>query len=493
MPKTLRLHYILHTIYYILYTLTTMSQIKIYNTASGKKEVFQPLKDDYVRVYDCGPTVYDYAHIGNFWRYLISDFVRRTLEYNNYKVKQVMNITDVGHLTDDDLAADTGEDKIEKAAKKAEKTPGQIADFYTAAFLKDLRRLNIQQPTHMPKATEHIGQMIDLIKKLEEKGYTYRAGDYLCFDIGKFSSYCKLSKKNLQDLQAGERLEPIDEKKNPFDFALWVNDEEHLQKWDSPWGAGYPGWHIECSAMSMEYLGEQIDIHSGGEDNIFPHHENEIAQSEAATGKQFVKYWLHVRHNLVEGEKMSKSAGNMVTVQNIIDRGYKPLSYRYLCLTVHYRSHFNFTWDSLKAGEKAYNRLKRFTSELQKEAEGKAGGITPQLAEYKDNFTSYINNDFNTPQAIAVLWDLIKSYRSGDLQSTPENILSLISNYDRVLGLKLLEKEEKKEINKEIDPLIEKREKARRQGDYQQADEIRRQIEEQGYRLEDTPQGPRIV
>ena len=278
--------------------------IKLYNTLTKKIDDFKPLKTDFVRQYDCGPTVYFYAHIGNMWRYVISDLLRRVLEYNGYQVKQVMNITDVGHLTEDDLAADTGQDKMEVAAKKEKKTPQQIAEFYTQTFLKDIDRLNILRPHVMPKATEHISSMIKIINLLEKKGYAYWAGDkYFVYDISKFKNYGKLSGKKLDELKAGSRLEPVPGKRNPFDFALWIKDPKHLMHWDSPWGVGYPGWHIECSAMSMEYLGSTLDVHTGGEDNIFPHHENEIAQSEAATGKQFVRYWVHIRHNFVNGQK----------------------------------------------------------------------------------------------------------------------------------------------------------------------------------------------
>ncbi len=472
--------------------------LKIYNTLSRKKESFKPLGTDYIRVYDCGPTVYYYAHIGNLWRFLVSDLVRRTLEYNSYKVKQVMNITDVGHLTDEDLAADTGADKIEAAAKKEKKTPQQIAEFYTQSFLEDIRKVNIQRPTVMPKATEHIPQMIRLVKILEEKGYTYQAGNYLCFDISRFPDYGKLSGKDLDSLRVGERLEPIPEKRNPFDFALWIRDPEHLQKWESPWGVGYPGWHLECSAMSMEYLGEQLDIHSGGEDNIFPHHENEIAQSEAATGKEFVNYWIHVRHNLVHGKKMSKSLGNVILLQNIIDRGYDPLAYRYLCLTVHYRSQFNFTWESLGAAQKGLNRLTEFVLELADSAGiilddfEKTGNFPPELKDYRSQFIEHLNNDFNLPKALAVVWDSVSGYRNGTLSVKSQQILSLLADFDRVLGLKLIRGRKKTQIGKHIAGLLKEREKARLKGDFARADLIRSKINELGYCVEDTPQGPEI-
>lgn len=474
--------------------------MKLFNTLSRKKEIFRPLKTDFVRQYDCGPTVYWYAHLGNMWRYIVSDLLRRTLEYNDYQVKQVMNITDVGHLTEDDLAADTGEDKIEAAARKEKKTPEQIAGIYTDAFLLDLDQLNIQRPHIMPEATNHIPEMLVLIKKLEEKGFVYQAGNYICFDIAKFADYGKLSGKNLKELRAGARLEPVPGKKNPYDFALWIVDPNHLQKWDSPWGIGYPGWHIECSAMSMKYLGEQLDIHTGGEDNIFPHHENEIAQSEAATNKKFVNYWLHIRHNLVNGKKMSKSLGNVFTLQNLIDKGFDPLAYRYLCLTVHYRSKFNFTWEGLEGARESFNKLRGFLarsivssqqSVVSSQQSRPKAGPPPEEAttsKFTKDFLTAINDDLNMPQALAVVWNLVKS----DI-SEKEKVASLLE-FDKVLGLDLEKSlnKEKQEIPAEVLSLIEQREKERQKGNWEKADELREQIKNLGFSVEDTSQGCRI-
>ncbi len=447
--------------------------IRLYNTLTKKIEEFKPLKNDFVRQYDCGPTVYWYAHIGNMWRYLISDLLRRVLEYNGFQVKQVMNITDVGHLTEDELAADTGEDKIEIAAKKEKKTPQQIAEFYTQTFLKDIERLNILSPHIMPKATQHITSMIRIIEVLEKKGYAYWAGEkFLVYDITKFKNYGKLSGKNLNQLRAGARLEPIKEKHHPFDFALWIKDEKHLMKWNSPWGVGYPGWHIECSAMSMEYLGPTLDIHTGGEDNIFPHHENEIAQSEAATEKKFVIYFVHIRHSLIKKKKMSKSKGNILILQDLIDKGFDPLAYRYLCLTCHYRKNLNFTWESLKATQVAYKKLKELVREWQS---GGRVSISQEDVEKIDNlrkkFQDKINDDLNIPEALAVVWEVAKSNIPN-----PDK-LDLILDFDKVLGLGLAKTSQLPKVPKEVKNLLEKREELRKQGKWEEADRLRKKIE----------------
>ncbi|MEA2020419.1 MAG: cysteine--tRNA ligase [Patescibacteria group bacterium] len=468
-----------------------MSKLIFYNTLSRKKEEFEPLKDDFVRMYDCGPTVYMYAHIGNMWRYIMSDLIRRVLEYNGYTVKQVMNITDVGHLTDDDLAADSGEDKIEKAAREEKKTPEEIADFYTNAFLRDLERLNIQQPHVMPKATEHVGEMIELIRTLEEKNYTYKAGRYLVFDISKFAEYGKLSGKNLEELRAGARLEPVPGKKNPFDFALWIVDENHLQKWKSPWGTGYPGWHIECSAMSMAYLGEQLDIHTGGQDNIFPHHENEIAQSEAATGKKFVQTWLHAAFLQVEGGKMSKSEGNLYTIGDLVERGYDPLTFRYLCLTARYRHPLNFTWEALDSAQSALTRLRQ---KLRRSANVEESyQLTEPLVEkqdyYQQQFLQAVNDDLNMPKALSVVWEVVKE---GERDSAFQSVArKLVSDFDHVLGLGL-GNVEVTHVPEEVEKLVKKREQLRKAGEYNEADKVREKIRKLGFSVEDTPEGSRI-
>jgi cysteinyl-tRNA synthetase len=454
--------------------------IYLYNTLSRKKEKFVPLKDDFVRMYDCGPTVYWYAHIGNMWRYLASDFLRRVLEYNGYKVKQVMNITDVGHLTEDDLlAADTGEDKMELAAKREKKTVWEIAEFYTKAYFKDRRSLNILDPAVTCKATEHIPEMIKLIQVLEEKGYAYRLPDRICFDVSKFKDYGKLSGKKLEELRVGVRLEPIPGKRNPYDFSLWILDEKHLMKWDSPWGVGYPGWHIECSAMSMKYLGEQLDIHSGGEDNVFPHHENEIAQSEAATGKQFVRFWFHVRFNQVNGRKMSKSKGTLLLLSDLIKRGFEPLAYRYLCLTSHYRSKLNFTFAGLAAAQKALNKM-RFIFLGIKEAKGKRDLAGER--KYKLKFLQLVNDDVGTPQALGLTWRMLADSSLPDISKK-----YLLLDFDKIFGLRLDQYHFK--VTKKVSQLVKEREKLRSQGKFAEADKVREKIAEEGFTVEDTAEG----
>lgn len=460
-----------------------MKKIYLFNTLGRKKEEFVPLEEGRVRLYDCGPTVYDYAHIGNMWRYLVSDFLRRILEYNGLKVKQVVNITDVGHLTEDDLlAADTGEDKMIVAAKREKKTVEEVAQFYTTAYFKDRRRLNILTPTVVCRATDHIKEMIALIQVLEKKGYAYRLPDRVCFDVKKFKDYGKLSGKNLRELKVGARLEPIKGKKNPYDFSLWIIDETHLMKWPSPWGVGYPGWHIECSAMSMKYLGEQLDIHTGGEDNIFPHHENEIAQSEAATGKQFVRYWVHVRHSLVEGKKMSKSKGTMYRLDDLIKRGFDPLAFRYLCLTNHYRKNLNFSFRSLAAAQRALTRLRFLVLRWRKRTDRE----TPaEEKKAREKFLELINDDIGTPQALSFLWQVAASP-----QISPTSKLNLILDFDQVFGLGLAEY--RFQVPPSIKRLIKKREEYRRERRFKEADRLREKIRKEGYLLEDTPKGTKV-
>jgi len=425
--------------------------------------------------------------------------LRRVLEYNDYQVKQVMNITDVGHLTEDDLlAADTGEDKIIKAAREERKTPQQIARFYTERFFEDTQKLNILKPHVVCPATEHIPQMIELIKKLERKNYTYLAANHLCFDIAKFKNYGRLSGKKLKELKVGARLEPIPGKRHPYDFSLWIVDPGHLMRWESPWGVGYPGWHIECSAMSMNYLGSTLDIHTGGEDNIFPHHENEIAQSEAATGKKFVRFWVHARFLQVEGQKMSKSLGNVYRIKDLEDRGFDPLAFRYLCLTAHYRTPFNFTWKGLEASQRALEKLRSLVLDLNgKRVNAKArnpsfrsGRKSAEVEEFRKRFLAAINDDLNLPQALAVVWEMIK-----DKRYKIKDKRELILDWDRVLGLdfaRFMVHGSRFTINKETKKLVEKREELRKEGKWEEADEMRKKIEDRGWKVEDTESGPKI-
>jgi cysteinyl-tRNA synthetase len=469
-------------------------EIKLLNTMGRKKEVFKPINKEEVRMYCCGPTVYNYAHIGNLRTYIFEDVLRRVLEFNGFKVRHVMNITDVGHLTSD---ADTGEDKMEVGAKRERKTVWEIAEFYTKAFFEDTQRLNILRPTIVCKATDHIKEMIELIQKLEKKGYTYIIeDDGVYYDTSKFKDYGKLTGMNFEELQenlkAGARVEFNPKKRNITDFALWKfspKDKKRQMEWDSPWGIGFPGWHIECSAMSMKYLGESFDIHCGGIDHIPIHHTNEIAQSEGATGKKFVNYWLHGAF-LVMGkkEKMAKSAGNILTLQTLIDKGFDPLDYRYLCLTAHYRSELEFSWESLKAARKSLLKLREKIEEFREKAKKEKNESDPKIVKkYQEAFLEAINDDLNMPKALSIVWDLIKTKE----KISAKDRLRLLFEFDKVLGLNL-EKEKKEEIPEEIEKLVEEREEARKKGDFKKADEIREKIKSMGYLVEDTKNGPKI-
>jgi len=453
--------------------------LKIYNTLINKKEIFKPIRNKEVELYTCGPTVYDYDHLGHAWNYTQADVLRRVLEYNGYKVKQVMNITDVGHLTSD---ADTGEDKMEKSAREKKKTVWEIAEFFTKIFFENRKKLNLLSPHIICKATDHIKEMQALIKKLIEKGYGYKIDDGIYFDVQKFPKYGKLSGNTLEKLKAGARIEVNPQKRHPADFALWKITSKGVKRqmeWDSPWGKGFPGWHIECSAMSMKYLGPTFDIHTGGEDNIFPHHESEIAQSEAATGKKFVNSWFHPRFLKIEGEKMAKSLKNFFTLADIGKKGFKPLALRYLFLTGHYRSPFNFTWKGLKASQTALNKLYEAVSSLK-------SGIGKVDKNYKNKFLAAINDDLNMPEAISIVWQLVKDRKIKDADKKKTLI-----DFDKVLGLDLA-KIKKLTIPSSIKKLVAKREKLRQQKKWQEADEIRKEIEKQGFKIEDTPRGPII-
>lgn len=457
-------------------------KIKLFNTLGRKKEVFKPIKKGEVKLYACGPTVYDYAHIGHFRAYVFVDVLRRVLEYNGYKVRHVMNITDVGHLTSD---ADTGEDKIEKGAKREGKTVWEIAEFYTKDFFDAMKKLNVKKPNIICKATDHIKEQIELIKRLEEKGYTYKTSVGLIYDTSKFKKYADFAKLKLEKQKAGARVEVDPEKKNPWDFALWItNQPTHIMQWDSPWGRGFPGWHIECSAMSMKYLGETFDIHTGGVDHIPVHHTNEIAQSEAATGKKFVRYWLHNEFVLVEGQKMSKSLENIFTMKDIIRNRFDPLSLRYLFLTSHYRSQINFTWDSLTAAQNTLFTLRAQMLFLRKPDRKKSN--PKKIKKYREKFLGYINDDLNIPYAISLMWDLIRKEK----EINNRDKLKLILDFDKVFGLRLKEvKKKRKILSKEARELIEEREKARKRNDWKKADEIRERLRSMGIILEDTKEG----
>ena len=448
--------------------------LKLYNTLSRKKEEFKPIKPGFVGMYSCGPTVYWYQHIGNMRAYLFSDTLKRVLLFNGFKIKHVMNVTDVGHLTSD---ADTGEDKMEQAAKKEGKKAEDIANYYLKLFREDFKKLNIIEPDIWPKATEHIKEQIELIKKLEQKGYTYKTSDGIYFDTSKLKDYGKLAKLKIENLEAGKRID-IKEKKHATDFALWKFSEtpgKRQQEWSSPWGVGFPGWHIECSAMSMKYLGEHFDIHTGGEEHVPVHHTNEIAQSEAVTGKKFVNYWLHLRWLTFKGEKVSKSSGGLYTIEELEKKGFQPLVYRYFCLTAHYRTNLEFSLENLENAKNALSRLKNIISEL------KDDGKTNQ--NYLKEFEEAINDDLDTSKALQVLWKLIRD-------SKADGKLKTIAKMDEVLGLDLLKKE-RYEIPEQIKKLIKEREDARKKKDFKRADEIREKIKKQGWQLDDTSDGVR--
>lgn len=474
--------------------------LKLFNTMGKSLQEFKPIKEGFVGFYGCGPTVYNYAHIGNLRAYVFLDILDRTLTFLGYKIKHVMNITDIGHLTGD---ADDGEDKMLKTAQERHQSVMEIAQFYTDAFIKDIDRLNIRHPDVICRATEHVQEMIELIKKIEANGHTYMAGGNLYYDTTTFADYGKLANLNLEELKAGAGNRGLDKnKRNPTDFVLWFTKskfENQALTWDSPWGRGYPGWHIECSAMSMKYLGEQFDIHTGGIDHIPVHHTNEIAQSEGATGKKWVNYWLHNEFLVEKNGKMSKSSGEFLTLQRLIDKGYEALDYRYFLLGAHYRSQVMFSWeamDSAKNGRKALvNRAKKVL-----EAAGGRTADENSLSEkakgYLDSFKADLENDLATPQALSRLQVAVK-----DNELKAEDALFLIKKMDSVLALDLLKEAESSgtpdaELNStdpeaaQIEQLLLQRTQAKKDKDFALADKIRDDLAAKGIIIVDTPTGP---
>ncbi|MFH1732074.1 MAG: cysteine--tRNA ligase [Planctomycetota bacterium] len=463
--------------------------MQLYNTLTNRKEEFVPLEPGKVRMYNCGPTVYMYAHIGNFRSFMLADLLRRFFEYKGLDVNQVMNITDVGHLTSD---ADDGEDKLEKAAREEAKDPWQIAEFYMNAFFDDIDALNIRRATVYPRATEHVGDMIGTVERLIEKGHAYVVNGCVYYDVTSFPDYGKLSGNTLDRLQAGARLDVNPDKKNPHDFSLWVTDPTHIMKWESPWGVGYPGWHLECSTMSQKYLGDTLDIHTGGEDNIFPHHECEIAQSEGATGVQFVKYWLHARFLQVEGQKMSKSLGNFFTLKDLIEKGLDPMAIRYTLLASHYRQSMNFTFEGVEASAGAIRRLKEFVSNMEQAA---GGGENPGVAKLIENaeadFEAALDDDLNIAGALAHLFDFVRDVNKlGVGKADGAKCAALVRKFDAILGV-LPAAETEHVLDAEIQKLVDEREAARTSRDFARADAIRDELHAQGIILEDTPGGVR--
>ena len=456
--------------------------MKIYNTLTRQVEEFKPIEEGKVKMYTCGPTVYHYAHIGNIRNYIGHDILEKTLRYIGYDVTRAMNITDVGHLTSD---SDSGEDKMMKAAKREHKSAMEIAKFYTEAFFKDFKAVNCKMPEIVSPATENIDMYIKMITKLLEDGYAYQSGGNIYFDISKLDDYYVLTNHKADDMVVGVRegVEEDSAKRNQADFALWFTTSkfEHQELvWDSPWGVGYPGWHIECSGISIKNLGEYLDIHGGGVDNIFPHHTNEIAQSEAYLGHKWCNYWFHNEHLLTDEGKMSKSNGDILTVSKLIEQGYDPLAYRLMVLNSHYRKQLLFTYDSLNQNEATLKKLRTRISNISKD--GEVDNIL--FTKYDDKFKAELENDLNTANALTVLYELLKD---NELNGTTK--LELIKSFDKVLGLDLIHEEQNSELDTEIKSLIEKRAQAKKNKDFALADSIRDDLLSKGIELVDTREG----
>jgi cysteinyl-tRNA synthetase len=471
--------------------------LKLYNTLTKQKEDFKPLHKGKVSIYTCGPTVYDFAHIGNLRAFTAADVLRRQLEYLGYEVRQIKNITDVGHLTADDIAqADTGEDKMLKAALREKKTPKEIAKFYEEAFRRDEVEMNNLPAHYFPRATAHIPQMIKLIETLIKKGHAYEKNGNVFYDVTSFKDYGKLSGNTLDNLKVGARLEEHPDKKNPWDFALWLKaDPKHILQWKSPWSQGYPGWHIECSAMSIEYLGDTLDIHTGGEDHIFPHHEAEIAQSEGATGKKFSNFWFHNRFLLVDGEKMSKSKRNFYILKDVKEKGFDPMHLRLFYLSSHYRKQADFSWKALGQARANYERIAEWLGKLKNTIDQKIEPVNPQAEKnYSFNkqllisFESAMNDDLNTPLALAQLFQFITT--SNVLLSNKaigykkaKEILTIFEKMNKVFGLKFPENET--EIPEAVKKIADERQDARKNKDFEIADKLRKEVQKKGYLIED--------
>lgn len=469
-------------------------EIKLHNTLTRKKEKFVPIVAGQVGIYSCGPTVYWNQHIGHMYAYVEWDCLVRSLQFLGYKTKWVMNLTDVGHLTGDNLGdADTGEDKMEKGAQREGVSVWEIADKYISQFKESLNYLNIKEPDILCRATEHIGEQIDLIKEIEANGFSYPTKTGLVFDTEKFPSYADFAHLNLEAQEAGSRVAVDEGKKRPWDFLLWItNQPNHIMKWESPWGVGFPGWHIECTAMSAKYLGETFDIHTGGKEHIPVHHTNEIAQGFGAFGHQTANYWLHNEWLSFDGQKMSKSDGTSILVSDLIEKGFNPLSLRYLIMTTHYKTGLNFTWESLTGAQTAYFKLKEIVVNLKKEVSKATLEMPPSqrvaldteaFDEYKKQFSECLADDLNVAKGIGLVWQIAKSK-----EMDAKTKLELILDFDKVLGLKLDETENmvaEIEIPEEILELKKERDMARQEKDWQKSDELREEIEREGYILED--------
>jgi cysteinyl-tRNA synthetase len=452
--------------------------LRLYDTYSRSLCEFKPLNPPEVGLYTCGPTVWDYAHIGNLRTYIFEDILKRVLLFNGYRVKHVMNITDVGHLTSD---ADTGEDKMEKGSRLSGKTAWEIAAYYTQLFQDDLRRLNVLEPTIWCRATDHIPEQISFIQCIEAKGFSYRTSDGIYFDTSKLPDYGRLARLDVEGLQAGARID-MGEKRLVTDFALWKfspTDQKRQMEWDSPWGVGFPGWHIECSAMSAKYLGSFFDIHCGGEDHIPVHHTNEIAQTEACFGTRLANIWMHGYFLQLGEAKMSKSAGNFMRLQDVLDHGYDPLVYRYFCLSAHYRAKLSFHWEGLDGAATSLDRLRAAVNEW-----GDPGQVNE---EYVERFTAEVNDDLNMPRALALTWDVARSEMPASAKKATMLVL------DQVLGLQLGEwKPAVQVVPPEIIEMVQLRQQSRLEKRWKEADELRARVKAAGYEIEDTPQGPKV-
>jgi cysteinyl-tRNA synthetase len=467
-----------------------MVDLYLTNTRTHKKEKFVPNDPKRVGIYSCGPTVYWNQHIGHMYAYVQWDVFVRFLKYIGYDVKWVMNITDVGHMTGENLGdADSGEDKMEKGARREKLTVWQVADKYIKQFMDSLELLNIQKPNVLPRATEHIDEQIDLIKEIEKNGFTYKTKTGLVFDTSKFKGYTDFARLDLQKQRAGARVDVDPEKKQPEDFLLWVtNKPDHIMQWDSPWERGFPGWHIECTAMSVKYLGENFDIHTGGKEHIPVHHTNEVAQGYGAFKKHTANYWLHNDWLTLKDEKMSKSKGNLITVQDLVAKGYDPMHLRYLVLSSQYKKGLVFSWESLEAAKTAYNKMvglvsawrEETRSSLSKEKLGK-------IEDMRKQFTEKLANDLNLPEALAVVWEAAKS----NIPNADK--LDLVLSFDQVLGLCLDQALEKRAvISEKVSALVQKRQELRKAGKYKESDKIRDKIRKLGYTIKDTSEGSLI-
>ena len=458
--------------------------IKIYNTLTRKKEEFKPVKEGEVGLYCCGPTVYWHQHIGNLRTYISEDLLKRMFQYNGYKVNHVVNVTDVGHLTSD---ADEGEDKLMKAIKNEglplnEDSMKKIANKYLDGFLIDLEKLHVINPNVWCKATEHVNEMIELVKKLDKKGFTYKTSVGLIYDTSKFKDYAKLGKLNLEQLEEGASGKKDAERRNSSDFALWLsNQPNHVMQWDSPWGKGFPGWHLECSAMSMKYLGEHFDVHCGGKEHIQVHHTNEIAQSEGATGKKWVNYWVHTNWLEMKEGKMSKSSGDIIRLKDLMEKDYDPLAYRYFCFTAHYKSPLTFSWEALDAAQNAFNGFKSRIIELKKDLSS-----NETENSYSEDFKNAVNDDLNVPKALGIMWDVLKDKELGNKEK-----YELVKDFDKIFGFDI-DSFKEEEIPEEIMKIVKEREVARKEFKWDVSDKMRDELKDLGYHVEDSKKGSRV-